>query len=235
MFPTAFWKSGAVFDPATLTLSGWWRASYTGAPWVANASAGGSGGNGDMATNLSDPGTGTAQNGYTPPDFNGTANNLRNTTDISNFASTTGSTVICLFRADTAAAATGNVYDDAALIVDTNADYGLTFTTSGIGGFMYDGAYKSKYVACATGAYHIVMMRHNGTNLGMTLDSAAEVTQACGTLTSLTGGINTGSGYGGAHFFDGRILELMISNTVLTNTEYGNVKTYCNSRYSLAL
>ncbi len=226
----------AVFDPATLNLSGWWRANYTGAPWAARASAGTSLANGDLTTNGSDPTTGAAQNGLTPAEFNGSANNLRNTTDITSFATTTASTIIALFLADgPAASPTGNIYDDNALLVDGNGDYGLTFTSSGITGFAYDGGYQSKSVACSTGSYHLVMMRHDGANLGMTLDSAAEVTQACGTLAVLTGFIGVGRGYAGGRYFDGRILELMTSQVTLTPTNYANVKSYVNSRYALAL
>ncbi len=225
----------AAFDPATLALTGWWRASYAGAPWAATASAGTSLANGGLTTNSDDPTVGTTQNGYAPADFNGSGNNLRNVTDITSFATTTASTIVALFRADTAAAPTGNIYDDASLFIDANADYGLSFTTSGVGGFATAGVYKSKYVACATGAYHLVMMRHNGVNLGMTLDSAAEVTSVCGTLTALSGNIDTGRGYGAAHFFDGRILELMIAGVALSDGDYANIRGYVNTRYGLAL
>ena len=36
------------FDPTSLSLTGFWRASYSGAPWVPTASAGTSGANGNL-------------------------------------------------------------------------------------------------------------------------------------------------------------------------------------------
>lgn len=225
-----------VFDPATLALSGWWRANYTGAPWAANASAGASLANGDLTTNTSDPTAGATQNGYTPADFDGTANQLRNvTTNDTTFFTSSAGGIVALALADTSAFPTGNVYDDARVIGDSSANEGLTFTTSGFTGFGYSGGYVSKSVACATGAYHLVMMRWDSSNLGMTLDSAAEVTQACGALTLTGTGFVVGAGYGGAHFFDGRILELMTFAYKPSNTDYANIKSYCNSRYALAL
>lgn len=237
MLPFAFWKSSAaVFNPATLALSGWWRASYTGAPWAARASAGTSLANGDLETNGNDPATGAATNGLTPPDFDGVNDNLRNLADITNFVTTGAGTVIALFNADSAIPPTGTIYDDAALLVDGNADFALTFTTSGVTGVVYSGGYVSKSVACSPASgYHLVMMRYDSTNLGMTLDSAAETTVACGALTNLAGFINTGMGYLGGRYLDGRILELMTASTKLTTTDYADIKSYVNSRYALAL
>ena len=234
MIPATFWKSSvAVFDPATLNLSGWWRASYAGAPWAANASAGASAANGNLVTNLSDPTAGTAQNGFTPAAFTG-GQNLTNATDASTFFTSTNATIIALFYGVAAGAPSGNIYDDPAIYHDGNADFGLTYTTSGLTGYAYDGAYQSKSVAVATGAYHLVMLRTNGSVLGMTLDSAAETTVACGTKAALTGGGQVGVGYGGGGI-SGRLLELMFSPTAISNANYANVKSYCNSRYTLAL
>lgn len=228
--------AAAVFDPATLALSGWWRADYTGAPWAARASAGASLANGDLATNLSDPATGAAQNGFTPADFNGTTNNLSNATLDTTFYTSAAGTIIALVRADTAAAPTGSIYDDATLFRDANVFAGLSYTTSGFGGFGYDGAvYQSKYVAAATGAYHLVMMDWDSSNIGMTLNSAARVTQACGALTLGGDAVNVGGGYLLTHCFDGRILELMVAPTTLSAGDYANIKGYVNSRYALAL
>lgn len=234
MFPVAFWKSGA-FNPATLALSGWWRASYAGAPWAAVASAGTSGANGNLVTNLNDPATGAAQNGFTPADFDGTNDNLRNLTIDTTFYTSGAGSVVALFRADTVNVATGNIYDDPTLWRNVNSNVGLSYTTSGFGGYGYDGAvYQSKYVAAATGAYHLVMLDWDATNIGMTLNSAARVTQACGALTLGGDAINVGMGYAGP-CIDGRVLELMTAATKLTSTDFGNIRAYVNARYSLAL
>jgi len=234
--PFAFIKSGAaVFDPATLALSGWWRADYAGAPWAANASSGASLANGNLVTNGNDPAVGATQNGYAPADFDGTNDNLVNAVLDTTFWTTTAGSIVCLAYMDTAAAPTGNTWDDNTVIRNANSNQGLSFTTSGYTGYAYDGAYQSKAVACATGAYHLVMMTWDGADIGMTLDSAAETTAACGTLTMGADAINVGANQPATDGIDGRILELMTSRVKLSSTDYGNIKSYVNSRYILSL
>lgn len=227
--------ASATFDPATLSLSGWWRASYTGLPWAPTASAGSSGSNGSFVTNLDDPNIGTSLNGYDCANFDGIGHNAKNNTDITSFVTTTAGSLIVLFQGDAQDAPTGSIYNDTAIFRDSNADFGMTYTTSGVTAFAYDGAYKTKSVTCNTGAPHLIMMTVNGTNLAVTIDSAAEVTQACGTLSALTGSLSLGVAYGGATSLNGRIWEVMTSTSVLNSTNYGNIKSYVNSRYGLAL
>lgn len=223
------------YNPALLSLSGWWRASYSGLPWAATASAGASGTTGSLVTNLSDPATGAAQNGLTPADFDGTANNAINATASTTLFSASAGTIVALFRADTAAAPTGSTYNDPALYVDAGvANTGLTYTTSGFTGFVVvSAAYKSVSVAAATGAYHLVMMRWNGSVLGVRVDSGAESTVAAAAVTLSAGTVAVGRGYAGT-FVDGRLLELMTSASDLS-ASYSNIKSYINSRYALSL
>ncbi len=223
----------AVFDPATLALSLWVRGSYAGAPWAANASAGASLANGDLTAGTA-PGTGTAQNGYTPADFNGSTHVLLNATADTTLFTSTALSIVALFIVDTVAAPTGNLYDDAPLYRDVDAYQGMTMTSAGVTAFAYDGGYRS--VATAAGAgYHLAMMTCDGVNLVVQVDSGGTLSTACNTM--VRGGKSGvfGQGYGGTHYFDGRIMELMTAAVVLTPTDYANIKSYVNSRYALAL
>lgn len=225
-------STSSVFDPATLSLTGWWRANFTSAPWVPTASAGSSGSRANLVAHTGTVTAGTAQNSKTPAHF--VAADLPNNDDVTTFFTTSAGTLIALVKPNAASAPSGNIYDDPAIYHDSNADIGLTFTTSGFGAFAYDGSYKSKYVACATGAYHLVMMRWNGSTLGLTLDSAPESTTACSTLTILTGATVVGEGYAGG-FLVADILELIMAKTAFTNATYANIKSYVNARYGLSL
>lgn len=226
---TAGVGGGGGFDPATLALTGWWRAYAGSAPWVGRAS-GGTSGSHDLINAGSDPSSGSALGGQPTADFNGSANTLTTAAAVTAYASTTASTVIVLFNADTAAAPSGNIYDDPAFLRDANADYGLTFTSSGVTAFAYQSGYKSKTIATATGGWRLAIMRHNGTLLGLQIDSGSQQTVACGTLTVLTGVLDIAFGYGGG-FYDGRIAELMTSDTCLTDPNVADLKTYFNARY----
>ncbi len=228
--------TAVVYDPAVLNLSGWWRAAYAGAPWAGNASAGVSGTTGALVTGGSDPAVGTTQNGYAPAEFVDTGSDfLTNATDATTLFTTTAGSIVCLFRAASAAAPDATDYYDAPFYRDTNADVLMTFTTSGVGGVLYDGAYKTLDVACGINAYHLAMLRWDGADMGITIDSAAETTTACGPLTSMTGTMVAGQGYTAAHYLDARVLELMTSPTTISDADYGNIKSYANSRYGLAL
>lgn len=225
------------FNPAALSLTGWWRAHYNGLPWAPTASAGTSGSNGNFVTAGSDPTNGSTLNGLACANFDGIAHLATNATDITSYATTSAATIIVLFQGDAQGAPTGSIYDDCAIIRDSNADFGLTYTTNGVTGMAYSGGYISKSVSCPTGAPHLVMMTIDGTNLSMTIDSAAAVTQACATSTVMTGNLIIGASYnsGTQRFLNGRIWEIMLANTKLTTGNYNDIKSYVNARYGLAL
>ncbi len=234
-FPVAFWKpSSAVFDPATLSLTGWWRANYGGAPWTPTASAGSSGGNGNLIAGTA-PGTGTAQNGKTPADFNGTTHRLVSATATTSFVSQAAGTIVAVFLSDTANAQSAG-YDDPTVLTNGNVEFAMTFTSAGVSALAYDGGYRVVNATCGTGAYHIAMARWNSSIVGVTVDSGAEQTLSAGALASLTADtLICGSNYASGAFFDGRLLDLMVTNTALTAANFTNIKAYANSRYGLSL
>ncbi len=224
----------AVFDPATLSLTGWWRASFGGAPWTPTASAGTSGAHGNLIAGTA-PGVGTAQNTLTPADFNGTTHRLVSATATTSFVSQAAGTIVAVFLSDSAVAQSAG-YDDPTILTNGNAEFALRFTSSGAGAMVYDGGYKLVNAACGTGAYHIAMARWNSTIVGVTVDSGAEVTLSAGALATLTADtLIVGTNYASGAFFDGRLLDLMVANTALTATDFGHIKSYANSRYALSL
>lgn len=225
--------ASGVFDPSSLNLSGWWRASYAGAPWTPTASAGASLANGDLVVGAA-PSTGTAVNGYTPADFNGTTQYLTSAVDATTWFTTAAGTIVTLAYFDTASAPTGSIYDDRSVYSDGNADLALVYNTNGITGVVYSSGYVSNAYTLSTGAWHLIMMSWDSSQLRMRADSSGEATTACGALTVMTGATSVGRGYAGT-FIDGKLLELMFAPIALTPTNYANIKSYVNSRYALAL
>lgn len=236
-YRTAPAASAAVFTPADLNLSGWWRGSYGGLPWAATASAGVSATTGSLVAGIA-PDVGSAVNGYTPAELvAANTDYMQNATDALTLLTKAAGTIICLFNADIA-----NVHSttdggrlDAPLYRESNDTCIFSFADNGVSIGVYQSGYKWATKACSTGAWHLAMARWNSSVVGITLDSEAEVTTVCGLLTVLTGTMYCGYGYGGTNKFDGKIMELMMSPTALTNTDYGNIKSYVNSRYALAL
>lgn len=224
----------ANFTPSSLAPTGWWRANFPGVPWPPTPSAGTSGAAGDLTVHNGAVVAGTAQNARIPGNFGGAAD-LLNATLITALVTKPAGTILALVKANVAAAPAANPYDDPAVYHDGNADLCLTFTTLGWGAVAYDGAYKTAYKATATGAYHLVMMRWDGVNLGITVDDTpGEVQTPCGVLTVLVGSGIVGQGNGGG-FLNMDLLELMTFNTTLNNADFIRIKTYCNIRYGLSL
>lgn len=115
----------AGLDPSSLALTGWYRASYSGAPWVGTASAGTSG-----AKSATSPGSaptvGTAVNGKTPALYNGTTEYLRDIVSTGpDYISTTKYRVVMLIEPGTLSAPAGAPYDDRGLFVETGGNWGI--------------------------------------------------------------------------------------------------------------
>ena len=238
--PWAGWTyTGAAFDPATLAASMWSRDYVAPTPWVSLASAGISGSCppwNSFNSGVDPVASAIGTSGYDAADFDGsTCYTDCQVTEATLFTPTAGG-ILCLFNADVAAADTGNKNDNPTIFGgNAGTSPRLTFSSSGVAGVVYSGGYIERMVACATSGWHLVMMRWDGVNLGMTLDSAAEVTVASGTVY-LTGALEL-AGINGvwSAFYDGKIAEIMTFRTTPTPTEYANFKAYCNTRYGLSL
>jgi hypothetical protein len=224
----------AVFDPATLSLTGWWRANFASIPWAGTASAGTS-----AAKNLTnvgdvDPTTGTAQNGLTPAEFNGTSQATSYAAAISNLVGASAGSVFALVRPGSAAASSGSALTDPAFWGDDGGNLCMAFSTGGVGFGFYDGVQKRIQIACTTGAYHLLQMKWNGTNAFARVDSGGWSSLAVGPIVSLVSNLSVGKQPFVA-FYDFRLLDLGFASSVLSDGTFDDIKSYVNSRYGLAL
>lgn len=227
-------------DPTSLNLTALWRGAsggeYDGAPWSGTASAGASGGR-----NLTDPGSaaltvGSAQNGITPGDSDGTKY-LRDVVEITtDFISLNAYRVVLLVKMASASAPAGNVYDNPGLLTENQGNWGIVFDTSGVTLYHHDGSYKTITASLATGAYHLIDIAYDGTNLNLSVDGSAATPVAAGSLTD-PGGSSTirvmrnFSTVGSV----GSLMEVWMAQSALSSTTPSAVKSYINSRYALSL
>lgn len=238
--PFSFIKSSsAVFDPAVLSLTGWWRASYSASPWVGRASAGNSGTH-DLSEATNPPSTGTAVNSLVPASFDGTNDILAGTTT-STYLATTQYTHVALVKVSSAIAATGGSPQvDDQIFADQASWVGLrTFDDAGVikaAGWHWDGAYRTVAGKTISTAWAMVATTFNGATISTdvnnsgspsTLGVAADVGGLAGTFT--LGRSQTGN------FPAMSILELMTAQTVLSAGNLASIKSYFNSRYALSL
>ncbi len=234
------------YDPAVLLATMWNRASYATVPWASTASAGPSGFHGPWDSLTSGPivpaASAIGTSGYDAVDFDGLAPGVGTYLDRTNvnnetlFSPSAGG-ILCLFWADTADADTGFKSDNTCIFGgNSGTSPRICFSTSGVHGILYGGVLTENVVACTTAAWHLVMVRWDGVNLGVTLDSAAEATVACTASIHAPGtAMYLAVGYGAANNFDGKVAEIMTFQTTPTPAEYANFKAYCNTRYGLSL
>lgn len=224
------------WSPASLALSGWWRASYAGLPWSGNASAGASAGR-NLTTTGNDPTTGTAQGGFTPADFattkyiaSGVANNV--------FFGASGS-VFALIYARTAPAHNATAYANGNLFSDnTNAETTFGVTSSGLNACVYDGGGYKELTgpACSTGAWHLAQFKFDGTNLKARVDGGAWSSTACASPPYLTpSNPQVGRSYANAIQFDGLILEIGAANSAVADASFDKMRSYCAQRYGVSV
>lgn len=239
IFAMANKGSGGAFNVASLALTGWWRASYAGSPWVGTASNGTSGSH-DLTEATNPPAVGTAVNGLAPADFDGTNDQLSNASPITDFVSASAGSIACLFYADAAFADGGSTayYNMPGLFMNSvNGYLALTFSTSGVRLGSYDtvsALFDSVAAACGTGAWHLGQGRWDSTTLEVRVDGGAWQTMAKG-VTLNTDGISVGTSFSAANFFDGKILELMSAQSRWSDSDFDNIKSYVNARYALSL
>lgn len=222
------------WSPASLSLSGWWKANFASAPWAGNASAGASSGR-NLTTNGADPTTGTTQGGFTPPAF--ASQNLVSAVNNNTYFGGNGS-LYSLFFATAAPAPVGTAYGDGNIFSNSsNAETEFGFTSSGIGACVLDSSvtYQRINVGCGTGAWHLAQFKFDGTNLKARVDNGSWSSIACTAYTPVTpGGVKVGTSFGASNFA-GRILELAPSTTVVSDANFDKIRLYCNQRYGVSV
>lgn len=232
-------KSTAAFDPANSSLTGWWRAPYSGAPWAGVASAGASGSR-SLATAGSNPSVGATLNGRAGPDFNGSANLLTTSLAGSNFFSAGAMGGWAVVRADSVVAdpGAGSRWQGNAIVGDNGATYvQLTMTAAGATLYLTNsGAGDEVTAACSTGAPHLIQFKFDGTNLRLRVDggswsNTASTNGPGATIDDLTSTIRVGFQ---TNYFDGRIWELAFMNTAPADSFFDDVRTYATAYWATA-
>jgi hypothetical protein len=232
-----------VFDPATLPLSVWLRASFAASPWEGVASAGTSGSH-DFAEASTPPSVGTALNGFDPADFNGANDVLVSADTMADFVDDDCSGVV-LFNAAAASAdaGAGSRLNNPQFFGDGNALIGFGFSSAGVHLAAWPtvgGGAVERVVACGTGAWHMARFRlTDQTTLEVGVDSGAMQTTSFAGLTlhgSRTLACRIGPrGTGAGPFFNGDIAELMITKSLLSDGDFDDIRSYFNARYALSL
>lgn len=223
---------------ADYAFTGLWVASYPGTNWPATASAGVSSTTGALVAGVS-PSVGTAANTRTPATMNGTTQYLTNATQLSTLFSTTAGTIFCVYRPAAAktAQASGSEYLDPYCFGDfTNGGLGLSYSSGGFKGFLYDGAYKVIARASAVATPAAVTFTWNGSNLNLDVSGTAASPVAAGAFAAPTANsVAMGSSYNGVSLLQGDMFVVGCSNTVLSAGTIADLKSIANTRFNFSM
>lgn len=176
-----------------------------------------------------------AVNGYYPADFDGSGSALVGA-PLSTYFTANAWTFAALIFARTEGTDLGSSlrYKGECLASDTNGVFSIAYTASGITVEIFDGTTRSTLTAaCSTSEWHYVQITYNGTILSLQIDDAVPVTQAFAAMATLTGNLQYGCNYNQDAFFDGLVLELQTSKTVLSTLD--TQRTGMEDRYGVSL
>jgi hypothetical protein len=116
----------------------------------------------------------------------------------------------------------------------------LAYSTGGLGIAHWDGSsWASAQTASSTANYHLAQAKYDGTFVYVRSDSGSwnSTTKAnvAGLSEASSPGVRIGANFNLSAFFDGRILEVMISQVAFADAVFDQIKSYMNTRYALAL
>jgi hypothetical protein len=231
-----------VCDPSLLTLSGWWRASFTGVPWYGLGSLGDSGlDNHKWITDAADPAVGASVNGFSPADFDGTNDRLviLNTVDLTSFIGQSEWWMGCLISADALAGDVG-ASENPAPVSDNQGAFGVTVCSTGVRALSYQtgvGIRATPLISINTGTWYWIEAWQTGGVLSCSVNGGTAQTVSCTTNTSLLTAqfLKLGKSYNN-NYFNGKILEVMISKTVPSAADRTCIREeYLVNRYGVAV
>ncbi len=231
--------SGA-WTPSLLAATMFYDSNYAGGRWSPSASAGPSIYCRDLIPVVGTPTVGSL-NGYPTAIVAGSsASYFQSVVSAGTAFKPSAGGLFVLFRPTSAPATSSPSYTNPLLFGDSSIFIHCTYTTNGVGVAWYDGAYQIIETPAATGAWHLVMVRWDGSTMGVKVDSVAEVTSAMSPIvgveyySQVAYRLGQYNGYN-SDSFDGAIATILTMDTTPTPTDFANYKAYVNSTYALAL
>ncbi len=229
----------AVFDPATLSLTGWWRAPYSASPWVGTASAGSSGSR-NLTEATNPPSAGATLNGYAPASFDGVNDKLAGIA-ISNFFKTDGlaGSFVALLN-PTTVAVTVNDDADPKVFGDSTSTMALVLNGIDPAGLLHyygaDGPVDTTVRVATSGSWVIIRGKWDGSKVYCARNHTAfDAGTTYAGLSALSGLLKVGCNYNASSFANLQLAELILADTVLTDGNFSDIIDYINARYALSL
>jgi hypothetical protein len=224
-----------VVDLTTLAFNGLWTGSYVGIAYAGTASAGTSSAK-TLSILTAYPTVGTAVNSKAPMVFNGTTQGLTDGVNVfSTYITTTAYRILLLLKSSSAAAPSGLPYNDPGLMTESGGNFGVNFTSNGVG--VYHSSTLIATKACAAdGNWHLVDISFDGANVSIVVDDGTAATGASAGTGAVGGALRLGSNYGNTVRFTGSMLMVGTApTTLLSGLTRAQAKAAINSIYALSL
>lgn len=225
------------FTPASLPLTGWYRASFAASPWAGTASAGASGSR-SVSEATFPPFAGSTVNGFAPAVFNGSNQQLLQASGtIDDYFNVGSLTIASLMFVSAITGGSANGYDNPAIVSETGGN--LSLATGGAGNdkavaYAFDASAKKIELSLTTGAWHLLWMTLDGTNMKLSIDGGAQTSLAVGNLAGVASTLRIGRNYQNV-YWAGSTLELLLSDQALTVSDRDNTRAYILARYGLSV
>ena len=230
-------KVSSSFDPATLLLSGWWPASFGGSPWAGKASAGSSGGR-DISEATNPPAVGSAVDGFTPADSDGTNDILSSALGSSSYFAENSMSGAVLVRLDAAGVVNLPLtpYNENTLMGSAGAaDWGLSLgSVDGVRFWRQEqGAvgYGNVSVALAIDTWAVIQFKYDGTNLKIRKNNGAWTSSAFDANALSGTSQNVFFGHALSAFSNAKMLEIMWTDQVFSDATFDSIYSYLKARY----
>jgi hypothetical protein len=152
----------------------------------------------------------------------------------SDYLSTTGYFIQVIFNADSAGSTSATPIDEDALFSEETGQVYVNFTSSGVrAGHVSGGVYKSTpYIACSTGANHVVQVWYDGTRIWIRLDGGTPQSIVAGAVDSLAGHILIGANQSLGAKFDGKIAQVLLMQSPGTYSSRISLRALAESDYA---
>jgi hypothetical protein len=223
-------------DPATLSLTGFWR-NYTASPWTGTASAGASGGRAISAPTGPETPASTLYDGYGAATTDGVNDYLRDPTlAASSYWAQGAYTTLLVVRPSGGAAPNANAYADQQLFCASGDLVGISWTTSGVRAWHYNGTNwtPTGIVACSADAWHFIAVTYDGTTLSIAVDGGTPQTVARTNTISLAGAALRLARSGGAAYAAMQMLQVCTANTALSGATIEGIRQDAKARFPSA-
>lgn len=224
-------NAAVAFDPATLPLT-LYLTDFAGLPWVGTASAGTSGSH-NLVTNGVDPTVGASFGTHPSADFNG-AQYIKTDVVMSAILSASAYSLQFIAEFDTAGATNAAIYSEPGIFANTSSYVNVSYTTSGVRAGRNTGADElTAYIALATSTKACIQMKYDGTNIKCRVNGGAWQSVAAANVTDLTVIGVCGVNYALTIFVDGRIAQVLASDTALSDATMDQLYAHAQANFAV--